>query len=80
MQTALLASLAKVKLNIGDIDGLIAVPSLAESHFMEAHFLGKDYKMLNLSHKHRAAAWQVCHCEDRRYRRGGASHRKESLT
>jgi hypothetical protein len=34
MEQALNTSLQKVNLNIKDLNGLIAVPSLAESHFM----------------------------------------------
>ena len=46
MQEALTEALESVGLNVGDLNGLIAIPSLAESHFMEAHFLATKIGML----------------------------------
>jgi hypothetical protein len=40
MQQALEQALANANVNLGQIDGLIAVPSLSHPHFMEAHHIG----------------------------------------
>ncbi|KAI9203598.1 uncharacterized protein BJ171DRAFT_425118 [Polychytrium aggregatum] len=46
MQRALYAALDSLGLKVKDLNGLIAVPSLAESHFMEAHYLGTQVGLL----------------------------------
>ncbi|KAI8902707.1 hypothetical protein BC833DRAFT_613828 [Globomyces pollinis-pini] len=46
MQTALLNSLNSVGLSVKDINGLIAVPSLADTHFMEAHYIATNIGLL----------------------------------
>ena len=46
MQEALQEALSSIGLTVGDLNGLIAIPSLAESHFMEAHFLATKIGML----------------------------------
>ena len=40
MQDALHRALQSAGLTLGQLDGLIAVPSLAEPRFMEAHYIG----------------------------------------
>ncbi|KAH6576237.1 hypothetical protein BASA60_004605 [Batrachochytrium salamandrivorans] len=46
MQQSLGLALDSVGLCVRDLDGLIAIPSLAEPHFMEAHFLATQIGML----------------------------------
>ncbi|KAL1522495.1 hypothetical protein AB1Y20_017483 [Prymnesium parvum] len=46
MQSALEKALASSGLQLKDLDGLIAVPSLSHPHFMEAHFLATKVGLL----------------------------------
>jgi hypothetical protein len=46
MQEALVSALNTQNLTVNDLDGLIAVPSLAESHFMEAHHVATKIGLL----------------------------------
>ncbi|KAJ3368217.1 hypothetical protein HDU91_000758, partial [Kappamyces sp. JEL0680] len=46
MQEALGLACSSANIQIRDLKGLIAVPSLAESHFMEAHYLATQMKLL----------------------------------
>lgn len=46
MEHALHLALSDARLLSQDVDGLIAVPSLAQPHFMEAHFLCTRMKLL----------------------------------
>lgn len=46
MQQALHAALADARMSLRDVDGLIAVPSLAAPHFMEAHFVATQVGLL----------------------------------
>ncbi len=46
MQKALELALSNAGVNMKQIDGLIAVPSLAEPHFMEAHYIGKYFNFI----------------------------------
>ncbi|KAL2915339.1 hypothetical protein HK105_205212 [Polyrhizophydium stewartii] len=46
MQQALQSALDSVGLDVRDLKGLIAIPSLAEPHFMEAHYLATQIGML----------------------------------
>ena len=46
MQSALQSALADATLDLSDLDGLVAVPSLSEPRFMEAHYLATRIGML----------------------------------
>ena len=46
MQEALSEALTSVGLQTSDLNGLIAIPSLAQPHFMEAHYLATKIGML----------------------------------
>ncbi|KAJ3293696.1 hypothetical protein HK104_004247 [Borealophlyctis nickersoniae] len=46
MQQALHSALDSVGLNVKDINGIIAVPSLADPHFMEAHYFATQVGLL----------------------------------
>ncbi|KAJ3276128.1 hypothetical protein HDV01_006301 [Terramyces sp. JEL0728] len=46
MKDALLSALDGAGLKVSDINGLIAVPSLAETHFMEAHYIATKIGLL----------------------------------
>jgi hypothetical protein len=46
MKSALHSALGSLNLKVSDINGLIAVPSLAEQHFMEAHYLATQIGLL----------------------------------
>lgn len=46
MQDALMIALGSIGLKTNVINGLIAVPSLAETHFMEAHYLATAIGLL----------------------------------
>jgi len=46
MQTALERALANARINLHELDGLIAIPSLSDPHFMEGHFLGTRIGLL----------------------------------
>ena len=46
MKSALDSALASAKMNLHDLDALIAIPSLSHPHFMEAHHLAT--KLVNI--------------------------------
>lgn len=46
MQEALERALGSAGLGLADLDGLVAVPSLSDPHFMEAHFLATQVGLL----------------------------------
>merc|ERR1712185_839625 len=46
MQGALHNALISSGLKLGDLDGLVAVPSLSDPHFMEAHYLATRVGLL----------------------------------
>lgn len=46
MSEALQHALSSARLTLGDLDGLIAVPSLSDPHLMEAHFLATKVGLL----------------------------------
>ena len=46
MQRALEAALANASIDLQELDGLVAVPSLSDPHFMEAHYLATTVGLL----------------------------------
>ena len=46
MQDALLSATASIGVQLSDIGGIIAVPSLADPHFMEAHYVATHMGIL----------------------------------
>jgi hypothetical protein len=74
MQDALHIALKSAGLQLSHLDGLIAVPSLAEPRFMEAHYIGTTVNnicdiIINWLHSHedRVATTQECCCQNYRY-------------
>lgn len=60
MQQALEAALSSARLRIRDLDGLVAVPSLSDPHFMEAHALATQVGLLP---QHNVRSVKVCRGE-----------------
>jgi hypothetical protein len=71
IQEALHQAIKKSQVSIKALDGLVAVPSLAEPRFMEAHYIGNIfsacYSLLTLS-SHSNSNWFVaskeCSCSN----------------
>ena len=57
MQEALQRALANARIELRQLDGLIAVPALSHPHFMEAHYLATRIGLLPASDRLVRCAW-----------------------